>query len=88
MHTKGPLGFVLSYLIVPLGTDAVHCHHIQGRVLHTLHQHAELHVPEAGGELTLSLLRHPLEKAIQLWTALHTPYQCTLYYDVRIVRLE
>lgn len=88
MHIKGPLGFSLSYLIVPLGPNAVRCQQILGRVLRTLYGHSKLQVPEAGGELDLTLLRHPLEEAIGLWSALDTPYQCALYYDVRIVRLE
>ncbi len=87
MQIKGPLGFVLSYLIVPVGPDATHCQHVLGRVLRTLHEHAELQIPEAGGELSVSLLRHPLEEANRLWSALQTPYQCALYYDVRIARL-
>jgi|GEM_PF-3313622 len=87
MQIQGPLGFVLSYLIVPVGPDAMQCQHILGRVLRTLHEHSKLHVPDAGGELGLALLRHPLDEAIHLWSALDTPYQCALYYDVRIVRL-
>jgi hypothetical protein len=87
MRIRGPLGFVLSYLIVPLGPDPMRCQQILGRVLRTLHEHQKLQVPEAGGELDLMLLRHPLEEAIGLWSALDTPYQCALYYDVRIVRL-
>ena len=87
MRIKGPLGFSLSYLIVPLGPEAALCQQMLGRVLRTLHQHAKLQVPEAGGELDLMLLRHPLEEALRFWSALDTPYQCALYYDVRIVRL-
>jgi hypothetical protein len=87
MRIKGPLGFVLSYLIVPLGPESVRCQQILGRVLRTLHEHSKLQVPEAGGELDLMLLRHPLEEAIRLWSAVDTPYQCALYYDVRIARL-
>ena len=87
MRIKGPLGFVLSYLIVPLGPDPAQCQQILGRVLRTLHEHPTLQVPEAGGELELMLLRHPLEEAIRLWSAVDTPYQCALYYDVRIARL-
>jgi hypothetical protein len=87
MRIKGPLGFALSYLIVPLGPDPVQCQHILGRVLRTLHEHSKLTVPEAGGELDLMLLRHPLEEAMRLWSALDAPYQCALYYDVRIVQL-
>jgi len=87
MQIKGPLGFVLSYLITSVGPDAVRCQHILGRVLRTLHQHAELQIPEAGGEVSLSLLRHPLEEALQLWSALQTPHQCALCYDVWIVKL-
>ena len=88
MHIKGPLGFVLSYLVVPLGPDPARCQEIVARVLRTLHEHAKLTVPEAGGELDVSLLRHPLEEALQLWSALDTPYQCGVYCEVRIVRLE
>ena len=87
MQIKGPLGFVLSYLIVPIGPDAERCQHMLGRVLRTMHEHAELQIPEAGGELSLSLLRHPLEEAIHLWSALDIPYQCALYYEVRIVKV-
>jgi hypothetical protein len=87
MHIKGPLGFVLSYLMVPLGPDALHCQQILGRVLCSLHEHSKLTVPDAGGELDLALLRHPLDEAIHIWSALDAPYQCALYYDVRIVRL-
>ncbi len=87
MRIKGPLGFLLSYLILPVGPDAAQCQQVLGRVLRTLYQHPMLQVPEAGGELELTLLRHPLEEAMQLWSALDTPYQPALYYDVRIVRL-
>ncbi len=87
MEIRGPLGFSLSYMIVPVGPDEVQCQQILGRVLHTLYEHARLKVPETGGELDLTLLRHPLEEACQLWAALDTPYACALYYDVRIVQL-
>jgi len=87
MHIQGPLGFVLSYLIVPVGPDATHCQDILGRVLRALHEHAILQVPEAGGELQVTALRHPLEEAAQLWRALDTPYQCGLCYEVRIVKV-
>jgi hypothetical protein len=87
MEIRGPLGFSLSYMIVPVGPDETRCQQILGRVLRTLHEHARLEVPEAGGELDLTMLRHPLEEALQLWSALDTVYACALYYDVRIVQL-
>ena len=87
MQIQGPLGFVLSYLIAPVGPEEARCQHILGRVLRTLHEHSKLQVPEAGGELSLTLLRHPLDESIHLWSVLGSPYQCALYYDVRIVRL-
>jgi len=88
MRIQGPLGFTLSYLLVPVGPDALRCQHILGRVLHTLYDHPKLHIPEAGGDVELILLTHSLEEATQLWTALDTPYTCALYYSVRIVRLS
>ena len=88
MQIKGPLGFVLSYLIAAIGPDGAHLQHILGRVLRTLHQHSEWQVRDAGGEQSLSLLRHPLEEALQLWSALQTSYQCALQCNVRIVRLD
>jgi hypothetical protein len=87
MRIKGPLGFALSYLMVPVGPDPARSHQILGRVLRTLHDCSELEVPEAGGQLDLALVRHALDEAMRLWSALDTPYQCALYYDVRIVRL-
>ena len=87
MEIRGPLGFSLSYMIVPVGPDEVHCQHILGRVLHSLYEHARLKIPESGDELDVMLLRHALEEACQLWEALDTPYTCALYYDVRIVQL-
>jgi hypothetical protein len=87
VEIRGPLGFSLSYMIVPVGPDETRCQQILGRVLRTLHEHARLEVPEAGGELDLTMLRHPLEEALQLWSALDTVYACALYYDVRIVQL-
>ncbi len=87
MQIRRPLGFSLFYLIAPMGPDALHCQHILGRVLRTLYEHAKLQVPEAGGELDVTLLSHPLEEALQLWSALDTPHTCALYYTVRIVRL-
>lgn len=87
MHIQGPLGFVLSYLIVPVGPDATQCQLILGRVLRALHEHSTLQVPEAGGELQVMPLRHSLEEAAQLWRALDAPYQCGLCYEVRIVKV-
>jgi len=88
MRIQGPLGFTLSYLIVPVGPDALRCQHILGRVLHVLYDHPKLQVPDAGEDVELVLLTHSLEEATQLWTALDTPYACALYYSVRIVRLS
>jgi hypothetical protein len=87
MQIRGPLGFSLSYLIVPVGPDAIHCQHILGRVLRTLYENAKLRVPEAGETVDLTLIRHPLEESLQLWSALDTPYTCAIYCDVRIVQL-
>jgi hypothetical protein len=87
MEIRGPLGFSLSYMIVPVGPDETRCQHVMGRVLRTLHDRARIQVPEAGGELDVTILRHPLEEALQLWSALDTAYACALYYDVRIVQL-
>jgi hypothetical protein len=87
MQIRGPLGFVLSYMIVPLGSDAARCQSILGRVLRALYLHAELQVPEAGNEVNLALLRRSPEEVSRLWSALQVPYRCALYYDVRIVRL-
>jgi hypothetical protein len=87
MHIQGPLGFILSYLIVPVGPDAIQCQHILGRVLRALHDHAMLRVPDAGGELQVTALRHPLGEAARLWQALDAPFQCSLCYEVRIVKV-
>jgi len=87
MHIGGPLGFSLAYLITPVGQDPLRCQEILARALRTLYDHARLQVPEAGGELDVAPLRHPLEEKLQLWSALDTPYSLALYYDVRIVRL-
>lgn len=87
MQIRGPLGFTLSYLIVPVGPDATRCQHILGRVLRTLHENARLRVPEAGESVDLTLIRHPLEETLRLWSALDTPYACAIYCDVRIVQL-
>jgi hypothetical protein len=87
MQIQGPLGFSLSYMVVPVGPDAALCQQILGRILRTLHQYGKLRVPEAGGELDLALVSYPLEETLGLWTALETPFTCALYYVVRIVRL-
>ena len=87
MEIRGPLGLVLSYMLVPIGPDAELSQAILGRVLRTLHQHTKLEVPEAGGKVELRLLTHPLDEPLKLWTALGTPYSCALYYDVRIVQV-
>ena len=87
MHIQGPLGFVLSYLIVPIGPEALPCQRILARVLRTLHVHAQLQIQEAGGELTVAVLRHQLEEATRMWSALRTPYRCAVYCEVRIARL-
>ncbi len=87
MQIRGPLGFSLSYLIVPVGPDAMRCQHILGCVLRTLHENARLRVPEAGESVDVTLIRHPLEESTQLWSALDTPYTCAIYCDVRIVQL-
>jgi len=87
LEIRGPLGFALSYMVVPVGPDAEKCQQILGRVLRTLYAHSKLDVREAGGEVELRLLRHSLEEALQLWSALQTPFCCALYYDLRIVQL-
>jgi hypothetical protein len=87
MQIHGPLGFVLSYLVTPSGPDVGLCQHILGRVLRTCYSHSVLRVDEAGGELQLTLVRHALEEMLQIWSALDAPYQCSLCYEVRIVKL-
>ena len=87
MEIRGPLGFALSYMVAPVGPNAERCQQILGRVLRTLHAHGKLNLAEAGGEVEIRLLRHPVEEALQLWTALQAPYSCALYYDARIVQL-
>ena len=66
--------------MTPIGLDAGLCQHILGRVLRTYYSHSVLHVDEANGELQLTLLRHPLEEAVQLWSALDAPYLCSQCY--------
>lgn len=87
MEIRGPLGFALSYVLAPVGPDAVRCQQMLGRVLRVLHASGTQRIAQVGGEVEIRLLRHSLEEALQLWTALQTPFTCALYYDVRIVQL-
>jgi hypothetical protein len=87
MRIHGPLGFVLSYLVTPVGPDPVLCQHVLGRVLRTFYSHSTLRVDDAGGELQLTLLRHAPEEMAQIWSALDAPFQCSVCYEVRIVKL-
>jgi hypothetical protein len=91
-----PLPVNLHYLITPITPEPEDAQVIIGRVLQTLHDHANLRGAELAAGLTgpgldyglRSILRTPtLEELTRTWHALSEPYRLSVNYIVQMVQI-
>src|SRR5947209_10154567 len=78
------LAVELHYLVTPVLPDPVTRQTVLGRVLQVFHDNPVL----SGGELEVNFEALTLQELSGLWEALSEPYQVSVGYVVRVVRIE
>lgn len=88
-----PLGVNLLYLLTPSTGDDLGDQQVLGRALQTFHDGAILRLasredPDRAEELHLSLAPRTIEELAEVWEAMQRPYQLSVCYEVRSVRID
>ena len=85
-----PLALNLHYLLTPMLKDDRECQQLLGRAMQILNDSAVVLFtgteadPE---ELHISLEQHSIQELSEVWEALQEPYQLSVCYGVRVVRI-
>ncbi|HVZ40982.1 MAG TPA: DUF4255 domain-containing protein [Candidatus Kapabacteria bacterium] len=90
-----PLPLHLFYLVTPITNSADNNHKLMGKVLEIMFDHAVLRGSDLQGDLKgsqeeLRLILNPisLEDITKLWSAIMRPYQLSVSYEVKVVRID
>jgi len=85
-----PLSLNLHYLLTPVLANDDEAHILLGRAMQVLHDSPV--IPFLGArsgpeELHVSLEQHAIQELAEVWEALQEPYQLSVCYQVRAVRI-
>lgn len=87
-----PLSLNLHYLLTPVLANDQEAHVLLGRAMQVLHDSPIIPLPGAldrsgPEELNVSLEQHAIQELAEVWEALQEPYQLSVCYQVRAVRI-
>mgnify|MGYP001297496285 CR=1 FL=1 len=91
---KPPLALCMHYMLTPWGTHFPVNHQILGQAMQTLHESAIVTGPALSGSLApdedlhITMVPLSVEDQLRVWHAINKPYRLSLYYDVKVVRIE
>ena len=90
MTTPPPLAVDLRYLVTPLAAAPDMNHLILGKTMQIFHENSVLNINEIDivEGLKITLNDSSLEEASRLWRSLKTPYQLSLSYLIKTVRID
>jgi Pvc16 N-terminal domain len=91
---KPPLALCVHYMLTPWGQHFPENHRILGEAMRTLHDNAIVTGASLSGSLApdedlhFTMVPVSLEDQLRVWYAINKPYRLSLYYEVRVVRIE
>lgn len=91
---KPPLALSLHYMLTPWAQHFPVSHQILGEAMLTLHDNAIVSGAQLSGtlapdeDLHITMVPVSLEDQLRVWYAINKPYRLSLYYEVRVVRIE
>jgi hypothetical protein len=91
---RPPLALCLHYMLTPWGQHFPTSHQILGGTMRTLHDNAIVSGISLVGSLApdedlhITMVPVSYEDQLRLWYAISKPYRISLYYEVRVVRIE
>lgn len=91
---RPPLALCMHYMLTPWGQHFPENHRIMGEAMRTLHDNAIVTGASLVGSLApdedlhITMVPVSFEDQLRLWYAINKPYRLSLYYEVRVVRIE
>ena len=91
---RPPLALCVHYMLTPWSTHFPDNHRIMGEAMRTLHDSAIVTGAALSGtlapdeDLHITMVPVSLEDQLRVWYAINKPYRLSLYYEVRVVRIE
>jgi hypothetical protein len=91
---RPPLALCVHYMLTPWGQHFPENHRILGEAMRTLHDSAIVTGASLVGSLApdenlhITMVPVSFEDQLRVWYAINRPYRLSLYYEVRVVRIE